>query len=104
MPGEEVIETVVRRLKHEEISSGAIVSVIGAVDEFCISNMPKRDAHEDVLTTYTEPCEMSGTGEIVNGAPHMHCVFGRENDETISGHLHWARVKNWFVHVYIIPL
>jgi uncharacterized protein len=103
-PGQEVVETVTRCLKDLEIENGAIVSVIGAVDECCISNMPRRDATTDVLTDYAEPFEMSGTGEVKDGRPHIHCVLGTEGNATLSGHLHWARVETCFVNIYVIPL
>ena len=47
---------------------------------------------------------MSGTAEIKNGVPHIHCVLGREGNTCLSGHLHWARVENWFVNAYIAEL
>jgi uncharacterized protein len=103
-PGEEVMETVTRQLKELDISTGAIVSVIGAIDHCCISNMPKEDAKSDIMTEYEQPFELSGTGEVENGKPHIHCVLGTEGDRTLSGHLHWARVRTWFVNVYVMPL
>ena len=103
-PGEEVIETVTKNLQVKGIKDGAIVSIIGAVDECCISFMPKKDAKKDITAEYQEPLEMSGTGEIRDGKPHIHCVLGRERNISISGHLHWAKVKNWFVNVYLLPL
>ena len=66
--------------------------------------MPKSDAKKDILKEYRQPLEMSGTGEISEGKPHIHCILGEEGNKTISGHLHWAKVKNWFVNVYILPL
>ena len=66
--------------------------------------MPKRDASSDILTEYEQPMEMSGTGEIKDGKPHVHCVLGTEGDVTLSGHLHWAKVDRWFVRVYVMPL
>jgi predicted DNA-binding protein with PD1-like motif len=47
---------------------------------------------------------MSGTGEIIDGEPHIHCVLGREGNETISGHLHWAKIESWYVRIYFIRL
>lgn len=102
-PDEEVMEFVSKALKEKNIQEGAIVSIIGAVDECCISNMPKGDAKKDILTEYKEPFEMSGTGEVRDGKPHIHCTMGREGNNAISGHLHWAKVRNWFVNVYVIP-
>ncbi len=102
-PNEEVMQVLETEFAKQNLKDGAIVSVIGAVDECCISNMPKNDATKDILTEYKEPFEMSGTGEIRAGKPHIHCVLGREGDETLSGHLHWAKVKTWYVTVFIIP-
>ena len=103
-PENELIKVIQKEIENLNIKNGAIVSIIGAVDECCISNMLKNDAKKDILNTYKEPFELSGTGEIKDGKPHIHCVLGREKDETLSGHLHWAIVKNWFVNIYILPL
>jgi len=97
-PGEEVVERISRRLQEEGIQSGVIVSLIGAVDACCISNMPKDDAKSDVRTEYREPFEFVGAGEIKDGKPHIHCVLGTAGDKALAGHLHWARVENWFVN------
>jgi predicted DNA-binding protein with PD1-like motif len=50
--------------------------------------MPKHDATDDILTEYQQPCELSGTGEIEDGKPHIHCVLGTEGDNALAGHLH----------------
>jgi predicted DNA-binding protein with PD1-like motif len=102
-PGEEVMETVTKRLAEAEVTAGAIVSVIGAVDECCISNMPEGDAKSDVLTEFRQPFEFSGTGEVRDGQPHIHATLGTDGNAALSGHLHWARVETHFVHVYIVP-
>lgn len=99
--GEEVIEKANAQLAILGIVDGVVVSLIGAVDECCISNMPKGDANVDIKTTYAEPLEMSGSGEIKSGRIHLHCVFGRERDEAIFGHLHWAKVRAWYVAIYV---
>jgi len=100
---EEVIQKVSSELKSQNIKKGAIVSIIGAVDKCCISNMPKNDPKEDILTEYTEPFELCGTGEVREGKPHIHCVLGKEGDQALCGHLHWAWVNTWYVKVFIIP-
>jgi predicted DNA-binding protein with PD1-like motif len=102
-PGEEILEVVTNVLKKKHINAGSIVSIIGAVDSCCISTMPKKNPKEDILTEYHEPLELSGTGEVQNGKPHMHCVLGREKNVAVFGHLHWGKVENWFVNVYILP-
>lgn len=103
-PGQEVIETVTQELKERGVQNGAIVSLVGAIDSCCISNMPKYDAKSDILTEYSQPFEMAGTGEIKDGKPHIHCVLGREGDMALAGHLHWARVDNWFVNIYVTEM
>ena len=102
-PGEEVLTTLTRKLAEHHITDGAIVSIIGAVDACCISNMPPDDPSNDILTEHTLPLEMSGTGEIKNGTPHIHCVLSSTNNKTLAGHLHWAKVTHWFVNIYILP-
>jgi len=102
-PGEEIIETITKQLEKENIKEGSM-TLIGAVDSCCISTMSKQDAKKDILTEYHEPLELSGTGEISNGKPHIHVTLGRENNQAIFGHLHWGKVTEWFVNVYITPL
>ena len=103
-PGSEVMATVAGYVQEHGIESGAIVSLVGAVDECCISNMPNNDSKSDILTTIQQPFEMSGTGEIKNGKPHIHCVLGAEGNGALAGHLHWAKVDTWFVNVYVVPM
>jgi predicted DNA-binding protein with PD1-like motif len=67
-------------------------------------NMPAHDASADIVTEYTQPFELSGTGEISDGAVHIHVVLGREGDTALAGHLHRATVQTFFVHAYVLPL
>lgn len=103
-PGEEVMESVTRQLKERGVQNGAVVSLIGAVDACCISNMPRHDATQDVMNEYELPFELSGTGEIKNGDLHLHCILGKEGDVALTGHLHWARVETFFVNAYVIEI
>ncbi|WP_326592133.1 PCC domain-containing protein [Streptomyces brevispora] len=100
--GEEVMARVTDELALNGITRGAIVSVIGAVDQCEVSTMPKHDASSDVIRTYTDPLEMFGSGEVRDGIPHIHAVFGTEDGSAVSGHLHAATVGHWFVRVYVI--
>jgi len=102
-PGEEVLGSIGRQLAEQGVRNGAVVSLIGAVDRYCISNMPKSNAKDDILTEYDEPGELSGTGEIVDGVLHLHAVLGTEGDTSRAGHLHWARADTWFVRAYVMP-
>ncbi|MGH3489085.1 MAG: PCC domain-containing protein [Actinopolymorphaceae bacterium] len=100
----ELLETLTREAKDRGITNGAIVSLIGAVDSFTVSTMPADDATKDTLTDYALPAEMSGTGEIVDGAVHLHAVMAVEGDRGISGHLHRAQVGTWFARAYVVPV
>ncbi|WP_229698441.1 PCC domain-containing protein [Wenjunlia tyrosinilytica] len=99
----ELLETITAQAKERGIANGAIVSLIGAVDEFTLSTMPSDDATKDVITDYALPAEMSGTGEITDGVVHVHAVMAVEGDRPISGHLHSAQVGTWFARAYILP-
>jgi len=101
--GEEVIDKLSKVIKDSKIMQGSI-SLIGAVDACSISTIDKYDAKKDLLAEYHEPLELSGNGEIVNGTPHLHVTLGREDKSTLFGHLHWGKVKTWFVNVYVTPL
>jgi len=100
--GEEVLETITKILAGENIKEGTMVSIIGAVDKCRVSTMTKKDAKQNIFVDYNEPLELSGTGEIHEGKPHIHAVLGREGNVAIFGHLHKAVVKSWFVHVYVV--
>lgn len=100
----ELLTTLTDRLADLGVTSGPIVSLIGAVDSFAVSTMPAHDASTDVVTDYDLPAEMTGTGEVIGGVPHIHVVMAVEGDRAISGHLHRARIGTWFAHVYVAPL
>ena len=102
--GEEMIATIEAELAKQGVANGAVVSLIGAVESAAVSTMAKDDASRDIVTEYHQPLELSGTGEIKDGKLHVHVVLGAEGNTTISGHLHWARVKTFFVNAYVLPL
>jgi len=99
---EEVINVLTKEIKKQKLTTGAIVSVIGAVDECQINDMKKNNAMKDVFHQYKEPMELSGNGEIKYGKPHIHCILSRESGETVGGHLHRAVVKSWFVNIFVL--
>lgn len=99
----ELMETVSKEAKRFDIANGAIVSLIGAVDSFTISTMPKGDATKDIITDYDLPAEMTGTGEITDGTVHIHAVMAIEGDQAVAGHLHRAQIETFFARVYLIP-
>ena len=99
----ELMNAVAEEAKRRDIANGAIVSLIGAVDSFTISTMPKHDATQDIITDYTVPAEMTGTGEITDGMVHIHAVMAIEGDQAIAGHLHRAAIGTFFARVYVMP-
>lgn len=104
-PGEEVIESITRQLAERDIVNGAIVSLVGAIGSCVISNMPNDDPTSDIINEYKQPFELSGTGEVKDGVPHIHCVLGTDDaDHALAGHLHSAYVDHWFVNAYVIAL
>lgn len=103
-PGEEVMKTLEAQLAERGITNGAIVSLIGAVEGCCISTMDASNYANDILTEYEAPAELTGTGEIKGGKPHVHVVLGLQGDDAKAGHLHWANVQNFFVNAYIETL
>jgi len=101
--GEEVLDKVRRVCLGRGVFDAAIVSLIGAVAGARISVMAKDDAEVDLAVTYEEPLEITGTGEIVEGQPHIHVVAGGERG-TFAGHLHAATVDTFFVRAYVEPV
>lgn len=99
----ELVAALSHQVEQLGIKTGAIISLIGAVDAFTVSTMPADDATKDVVTSYDLPAEMSGTGEIVDGQVHVHAVMAVEGDRAISGHLHEARIGTWFARAYLLP-
>ncbi|MGH3718194.1 MAG: PCC domain-containing protein [Pseudonocardiaceae bacterium] len=99
----ELIKTVAEEAKRLNIVNGAIVSLIGAVDSFTISTMSEHDATVDVITDYSLPAEMTGTGEITGGTVHIHAVMAVEGDHAVAGHLHRAEIGTFFARAYVIP-
>ena len=100
----ELIEGLTKQAADAGITHGAIVSLIGAADSFTLSTMLADDATMDVLTDYSQPAEMSGTGEIIDGVVHVHATMAVSGDRGLSGHLHRAQVDTWFARAYIIPI
>jgi predicted DNA-binding protein with PD1-like motif len=81
----ELVESLTKQAAESGLADGAIVALIGAADAFTLSTMPSDDATRDVLTDYSQPAEMSGTGEIVGGAVHMHATMAIAGDQGLSG-------------------
>ena len=80
----ELLEEIELGAKDMGITDAAIVTLIGAADSFTLSTMPATDATKDVLTDYDVPAEMTATGELVDGKPHIHAVMAIEGDRAVS--------------------
>jgi predicted DNA-binding protein with PD1-like motif len=99
---QEVLAAIGAAVTDLGITDGSI-TLIGAVHEARISVMRKSDALDDLIRDYAQPFELTGTGEVVDGKPHVHVTLHGE-DLTTGGHLHSATVRDYFVHCYVTPL
>lgn len=96
----EVLEQLQKAVAERGIQNAGM-HLVGGVDSFTISTMPAHDATQDIVTTYEQPGELTGTGEVVDGQVHVHAVCGIEGDVAKAGHLHSATVATFFVRAYV---
>lgn len=96
----EVVEQLQKTIAERGIQNAGM-HLVGGVDSFTISTMPVHDASQDVVTSYDQPGELTGTGEVVDGKVHVHVVCGIEGDVARAGHLHAAKVETFFVRAYV---
>lgn len=101
---DELIESLTRQAKELDIGNAAIVSLIGGVDSFTVSTMPADDARKDVISSYSLPAEMHGSGEIKDGVVHVHATMAVQGDRAVAGHVHSARIGTWFARAYVISV
>ena len=99
----ELIESLTKQAAEQGIAYAAIVSLFGAIDSFTVSTNPAGDATAHTRSSYPLPAEMTATGEIVDGKPHIHAVMAVQGDRTIGGHLHRAELGTSFARAYVIP-
>jgi predicted DNA-binding protein with PD1-like motif len=99
----ELMESITKQAAERGITYAAIVALIGAIDSFTVSTNPAGDPTAHTYSSYPLPAEMTGTGEIVAGKPHIHAVMAVQGDRTIGGHLHRAHVHTSFARAYVIP-
>lgn len=101
---DDLTESLTRQAREHGITDAAIVSLIGGVDSFTVSTMPADDATRDLVSTYSLPAEMHGSGEIKDGVVHVHATMAVQGDRAVAGHVHRARVGTWFARAYVISL
>jgi predicted DNA-binding protein with PD1-like motif len=99
----ELMESITKQAADRGITHAAIVALIGAVDSFTVSTTPAEDPTAHTYSNYPLPAEMTGSGEIVEGKPHIHAVMAVQGDRAIGGHLHRARLGTSFARAYVIP-
>jgi hypothetical protein len=99
----ELIESITKQAAERGITYAAIVALIGAIDSFTVSTNPAGDATAHTYSSYPLPAEMTGTGEIIDGKPHIHAVMAVQGDRAVAGHLHKAQIGTWFARAYVIP-
>ena len=99
----ELLEEIRQAVKDAGITHAAVVSLIGAVDSFAVTTMPLRDAAKSIMTDYAFTAEVSGTGEVIDGEPHLHVVMAVEGARAVAGHLHRAEARTHSVRAYLLP-
>ena len=103
-PGQEVLDVISRAAAERGVTDGVVVSLIGMVDTCAVSSMSRNDHKNDIVTEYSQPLELLGTGEIRSGTVHLHVVLSAEGNESISGHLVWANAGPATTNAYIAAL
>jgi predicted DNA-binding protein with PD1-like motif len=88
---------------QQGISYAAIVALAGAVNSFTVSTPPYGDPTSHTYKRYPLPAEMTATGEIVDGKPHVHAVMAVQGDRTIGGLLHSTQVGSSLACAYVMP-
>ena len=70
----ELMESITKQAAERGITYTAIVALIGAIDSFTVSTNPAGDPTAHTYSSYPLPAEMTATGEIIDGKPHIHAV------------------------------
>jgi hypothetical protein len=81
----ELIESLTRQAAEHGITDDAIVTLIGAADSFT-GSAPAGDPTAHTITSNPPPTEMTATGEIIDGKPHIHAVLAIQGDRVVAGH------------------
>jgi uncharacterized protein len=99
----ELIRSLTEQAAKQGITDAAIVTLIGAVDDFTVSTTPAEDPTSHNISRYPLPAEMTATGEFIGGKPHIHAVMGVAGDRAIAGHLIKAQLGTSFARAFVIP-
>lgn len=101
-PGHDIVSALELAMRDRRVRHGAVASLIGALDSATVSTMA--GDYCDIPTTCTGPYELSGNGEIIDGAAHLHVVLSAYAQCIRAGHLIEGLVAEpFFVRVYVLP-
>jgi predicted DNA-binding protein with PD1-like motif len=97
----DMIEALTSEAAARGITDAAVVSVVGAVRSFTLTNM-KVETPRETVDTSGKYAELSGNGEILGGVPNIHVTCGLDSGQALAGHLAAAEVGGpFFVNVYV---
>jgi predicted DNA-binding protein with PD1-like motif len=71
----DMIEALTSEAAARGITDAAVVSVVGAVRSFTLTNM-KVETPRETVDTSGKYAELSGNGEILGGVPNIHVTCG----------------------------
>ncbi|MGC4856958.1 PCC domain-containing protein [Micromonospora sp. DT4] len=99
---QEVLQVLQQKVDQLNLDH-AVITLVGAVNQAEVSVMSKDNESIDYLRRYSQPMELSGTGEVADGKVHLHVTLAGEGI-TAAGHLHRAVVGGFFVRAYLTPV
>jgi hypothetical protein len=93
--GEDIVQGVIAAAKEYRIQAG-LVGGIGAVSGATLGffELETKQYHENKYDEPMEVAHLSGNLSLKDGEPyaHLHVTLGRQNGETLSGHLVSANI------------
>ncbi len=103
--GKDVIESLKRVAKENQVQSGVVLSGIGMLRDFEIS-FYSREKMDYITSRFNEPVEIlsfSGNISMRNNENffHLHVALAKEDNSAIGGHLEKATVHNTLEGVII---
>src|ERR1700731_4525369 len=99
----ELLESITQQAAEHGIIYAPIGALLGAVASFTGPPTPAGAPTANPYPSYPLPAEMTATGEIVDGKPHIHAVMAVQGDRTIGGHLQTGPLGTSFARAYVIP-
>ena len=88
---EDVLESISKLIKKYDLKSG-IINVMGVLKRYALGYFDIHHKEYAMLERWEEVEVVSAAGNISwdgeKPIPHIHCVLGRKDFSSISGHLH----------------